>query len=101
MTIKIREGETYQDWAERACQFELEYALKEIKNGADVNLVMEAMSARLTKKILHPVLIAIKDSSESSMKESLEKSKKDYEENYIKKYSPKADHMIDADINNI
>jgi hypothetical protein len=35
------------------------------------------------------------------MKESLEKSKKDYEQNYIKKYSPKADHMIDADINNI
>lgn len=51
-------------WAERVRKYELGLALQQIAKGQDVNLVMEAMAARIQQKIMHPILIEIKKSHE-------------------------------------
>jgi glutamyl-tRNA reductase len=53
-----------EDWAERVRKYELGYALQQLAKGQDVNIVMEAMAARIQQKILHPIIIEIKKSSE-------------------------------------
>jgi glutamyl-tRNA reductase len=55
--------ETYEQMAERVRIAEYEYAKKQIAKGHDINTVMEAMSARLMQKLLHPILIEIRDSA--------------------------------------
>lgn len=49
-------------WAERVRKYELGHALQQVARGQDINVVMEAMSARIQQKILHPVFIALKES---------------------------------------
>lgn len=53
---------SYEEWAESVQKYELDYALKQLAAGADVNTVMEAMSYRIQKKLLHPIILAIKES---------------------------------------
>lgn len=55
-------NETMEDWAERVRRFELGYALQQIAKGQDINVVMEAMASRIQQKILHPVIVEIKNS---------------------------------------
>ena len=52
-----------EDWAERVRQFELGYALQQLAKGQDLNVVMEAMASRIQQKILHPVIMEIKNSA--------------------------------------
>jgi glutamyl-tRNA reductase len=87
--------ESLEEWAERVHQFELKYALNEIKNGADINVVMEAMSVRIQKKILHPFYEEIKQVSYNSSKDLAELSRKRYEEQYLSKNKPKPDHILE------
>lgn len=54
-----------EEWAERVRKFEYGYALQQLAKGQDLNLVMEAMAMRIQQKILHPVLVEIKKSSEN------------------------------------
>lgn len=56
-------NESMEDWAERVRKFELEYALQQLAKGQDINVVMEAMAMRIQQKILHPIIIEIKKSS--------------------------------------
>lgn len=49
-----------EEWANRVRTFELGYALQQIANGQDINLVMEAMAVRIQNKILHPIIVEIK-----------------------------------------
>lgn len=49
------------DWAEEARLKVLALAFKDIKAGKDVNLVLESMSKTLTKKLMHPLLIKLKN----------------------------------------
>lgn len=51
-----------EDWAERVRKFELGYALQQLAKGQDLNVVMEAMASRIQQKILHPIIMSIKDS---------------------------------------
>jgi glutamyl-tRNA reductase len=48
------------DWAEEARLKVLALALKDIKAGKDINMVLESMSKALTKKLMHPLLIKLK-----------------------------------------
>jgi glutamyl-tRNA reductase len=73
--------------------FEHGVALQEIAQGKDTNEVLEKMSRRIMDKLMHPVFKAIKD---SVVLTDTEASRKAYEENYIKKYGPKADHIDDT-----
>ena len=91
--MKPNPNETYESWVERVRMFEHGVALQEIAQGKDPNEVLEKMSRRIMDKLLHPVFKAIKDSVVLTDTES---SRKDYEENYIKKYGPKADHIDDT-----
>ena len=50
------------DWAEEARLKALNAALKDIKSGKDVDIVLETMSKSLTAKLMHPVIAKIKDS---------------------------------------
>lgn len=54
-----------EEWAERVRKFEYGYALQQLAKGQDLNIVMEAMAMRIQQKILHPVLVEIKKSSEN------------------------------------
>ena len=49
------------DWAEEARLKALNAALKDIKSGKDVNIVLETMSKSLTAKLMHPVIANIKN----------------------------------------
>jgi glutamyl-tRNA reductase len=55
-------NESMEDWAERVRKFELGYALQQLAKGQDLNVVMEAMASRIQQKILHPIIMSIKDS---------------------------------------
>ena len=48
------------NWAEEARLKVLALALKDIKAGKDVNIVLESMSKALTKKLMHPLLVKLK-----------------------------------------
>lgn len=57
-----------EEWAERVRKYELGFALQQLAKGQDVNLILEAMAARIQQKILHPIILAIKDSAGQSDK---------------------------------
>lgn len=71
---------------------ELDRAFRRIKNGLDPNVAAEEMANRITKKILHPIIKSLKETPEFDVTAS----RKEYEEYYIKKNKPTADHMNDA-----
>jgi len=91
--VKPNLNESYESWCERVRMFEHGVALQEIAQGKDTNEVLEKMSRRIMDKLMHPVFKAIKD---SVVLTDTEASRKAYEENYIKKYGPKADHIDDT-----
>lgn len=90
--MRIKPGESYEDWAQRCQMYEHGHALQRIAEGEDPNRVLEDMSKRLMEKLLHPVYKMIQDSHITKM---LDDSRARYEENYIKRIGPKADHILD------
>ena len=91
-SMRIRDGETYEEWAKRCQMYEHGYALQRIAEGEDVDTVLESMSKRLMDKLLHPVFKSIQT---SHLTKDVEASRKSYEENYIKRVGPRADHILD------
>jgi glutamyl-tRNA reductase len=89
--MRINEGESYESWANRVSMYEKGVALQRIAEGEPLEKVMEDMSRRITQKLLHSVIKAVKDSSADSY--SNEESKKRYEEAYLKNRVPVADHV--------
>lgn len=63
--LKKSLDEGLEVWAERVRKFELGYALQQLANGQDINLVMETMSIRIQNKILHPVIVEIKKNNKN------------------------------------
>lgn len=91
--MRINPNETYESWANRVQEFELAQARRELANGTDVNLVMEAMAARIQQKLLHPMFISIREGLREKF--DVEKNRKAYEEAYLKNNDPKPDHLTD------
>jgi glutamyl-tRNA reductase len=89
--MRINEGESYESWANRVSMYEKGVALQRIAEGEPLEKVMEDMSRRITQKLLHSVIKAVKDSSADSYNN--EESKKRYEEAYLKNRVPVADHV--------
>lgn len=89
--MKPKEGESYEDWLERARMYEHGVALQKIAQGEDAEKVMEEMSRRYMEKALHPIFKAIRESAQSEF--DLEKSRKDYEEKYLNVYGRVADQV--------
>lgn len=93
--MKYKPGEPIEQWAERVRMHEYGEALKQIANGQDINVVMEAMSVRIMDKIKHPLLKEIKAWGKSTYDATV--SKQQYKNNYLDKTKPVADHMNDVD----
>jgi glutamyl-tRNA reductase len=91
--MRIEPDETYESWAKRVQMYEYGVALQQVAQGKDFNEVLEQMSARINQKMLHPIIKALQDTRIDQAE--LDLSKKTYEENYIKRYGPKADHISD------
>jgi glutamyl-tRNA reductase len=83
---------SYQEWAETVYQTELAHAQKSLANGEDINLVLEAMSERIKKKMLHPLYKIIKDSNKSDYDPI--KSKEEYYKK-LERIGKSADHVSD------
>jgi glutamyl-tRNA reductase len=69
------------DWAEEARLKALNAALKDIKSGKDVDIVLETMSKSLTAKLMHPVIANIKN---TKIDFDIEEHKKTYNEAFNK-----------------
>jgi glutamyl-tRNA reductase len=93
--MRPRPDESYAEWVERARAYELAEAMKEIANGADVNLVMEAMSARLMRKLIHPLLVAVRENAKTEFDPVANRTA--YFEN-MKHRGPAADHVEEEKI---
>lgn len=91
--MRIKPGESITDWAKRVQQYEYGYALQQVAKGQDVNLVMEAMSARIVQKMMHPMVKSLQSGAEISTEE-FETHKTQYNEAYARR-GPVADHVVD------
>lgn len=96
--MKHNPNESYESWANRVRMFEQGLAMQRIASGDSVDQVLDDMSRRVMEKLMHPVIKQIQQLTVSDY--DPEKSRKDYEENYLKKYGPKADHVLDEKIDN-
>jgi len=90
--MKYREGESFDDWANRVSMFEKGHALQRIANGEPVELVLEDMSRRITSKLLHPIHKTIAESVPTTTPEQLAESRQRYEE-IMKSVGHAADHV--------
>jgi glutamyl-tRNA reductase len=88
--MRINPDETYEQWTDRVRQFELQYARQQLAKGVPVDQVLARMSDRIQQKILHPIIVAIKDVPISY---DLTENKKAYRKAYLNKNSAKPDHV--------
>jgi glutamyl-tRNA reductase len=96
MGMKYNPNESYEKWAERVRMYEHGYALQRIAKGETVDVVLEDMARRIMEKLMHPVIKHIQEVDTSNY-DPVE-SRKNYEETYMKKYGPKADHILDEKV---
>jgi len=87
--MKIKDGETFEQWSERVRQFELGYAMQALANGTPADTVLEQMSIRITNKMKHYILTCIR----VPYRYDVHKNKLEYEQ-IMKLISPVADHVI-------
>jgi len=87
--MKIKDGETLEEWADRVRQFEFGYAMQALAKGTDTDTVLEQMSIRISNKIKHYIITHIK----VPLEYDVGKNKLEYEET-MKRISPVADHVI-------
>ena len=55
MGIKYNPNESYEQWVNKVRLQEMGEALQRLAKGDDINVVMQAMSARIVEKCLHPI----------------------------------------------
>ena len=89
--MRIQDGEDYNDWLERVQSAELALAKKALHNGSDINLVLEAMSERIVKKMLHPIFTDLRN---APLPFDVEKNRLDYN-SAMRDRRPAADHVSD------
>lgn len=94
--MKYTPNETYESWANRVRMFEHGCALQRIAKGESVDQVLEDMSRKIMEKLMHPVIKHIQEVNTTDY--DPEESRKNYEESYLKKYGPKADHVLEEKI---
>lgn len=54
--MKFNNNQSLEQWANKVIKYEYEMALKSIKKGIDIEVVMSTMAYRIQQKILHPLL---------------------------------------------
>lgn len=94
--MKYDSNEGYEKWAERVRMYEHGHALQRIAKGESTDKVLEDMARRIMEKLLHPILKHIQDIKPEEY--NSEEARLNYEENYIKRYGPKADHILEEKV---
>ena len=98
--IKYDPNEDYTVWVERVRTYEYGIALQRIAEGQPAEKVLEDLARRVSDKCLHPWLLKIKENAEIEAKKQydLENSAQRYKENYLDKFGPVADHVVNDNI---
>jgi glutamyl-tRNA reductase len=91
--MRYKKEETYESWCNQVCAYEKSQAIKEIAQGKSVDDVLEKMSRRIIKKLMHPIFLEIR--GEPPSMSEVEADKKSYEDKYLKHTSPRADQIED------
>jgi glutamyl-tRNA reductase len=91
--MKKHKDDTYKEWCNKVRLYEYGIALQKIAKGEDAFLVMEVMSIKISQKLLHSLIEALKESQTSSY--DILTARKNYETNYLNVSKPAADHMND------
>ena len=91
MELIYKNGEDYNSWLSRIHEHELKIANAKLLKGIPINVILEEMSKRMMKKILHPIL---KELNNISNNYNIEESKKSYNA-AMKHNRPAADHVLD------
>jgi glutamyl-tRNA reductase len=86
-------GESYSSWANRVRVFEYNRSLKALSAGQDIDTVMEAMSTRIMRKLMHPCFLSIRNSAKV---DNFDESKKLYNEQYISRTNRSANHVTSS-----
>jgi hypothetical protein len=89
--VKMREGESYEDWCKRVQMYEHGWAMQRIAEGDSVEQVMEQMSKRIMQKLMHPIYSDIKNSVTKPY--DADQARADYAEKYLKNRGLVADHV--------
>jgi glutamyl-tRNA reductase len=90
VVLRIKPDESFESWANRVNEYEIDRARKRLAKGEDIDVVLEEMSKAVSQKLLHPILNIIRDSAGGSF--DVEANKKSYNE-YMKHIGPRADHI--------
>jgi glutamyl-tRNA reductase len=98
--IKYDPNEDYTVWVERVRTYEYGIALQRIAEGEPIEKILEDMARRVSDKCVHPYLLKINEiaKEEAETKYDLKNSAQSYKENYLDKFGPKADHVVDDNI---
>ncbi len=94
--MRYESGESMESWAERVRKYEFGFALQQIAKGENAEIVMEAMSARIVQKLLHPLVSEISKSSRYDSNYDPEESKRQYFEK-MQFRKPAPDHVDEND----
>ena len=79
-----------QEWIKTIVQQETELILKKLNN-TDPEKLLELLSHRIVKKIIHPLTVHLNEREMSEY--DAVKSKLEYMENYYNKFKRPADHI--------
>lgn len=93
--MRIKDGETYEEWAKRVQMYEHGHALQQIAEGKDPNEVLESMSKRVMEKLLHPMFKMLMARQTEDTERMVAASKQRYDDYYVKRIGPRADHILD------
>lgn len=93
MTLRYTFGETLEDWAARVEKFEYGLALQRIAKGDPSEIVIEDMARRISQKMVHGIMVIFKESRKIDY--DVAESRRIYEEGYLKRVAPRADHVFD------
>ena len=91
MELIYKNNENYDIWLSRIRNYELKIAEAKLLKGIPIDVVLEEMSKRIIKKMLHPILTELNNIPDNY---NIEESRKAY--NTAMKYPrPAADHVLD------
>lgn len=94
--MRYQTGESMESWAERVRKYEYGYALQQIAKGENVDVVMEAMSARIVQKLMHPIVSELNKTVSENPSYDVENSRREYFEK-MQHRKPASDHVDEND----
>ena len=86
-------NQNLKDWADMVANFEVNYAKKQFAKGIDIDTVLTSLADRITSKMLHPVVVALKEQYLSTTDMEIDRQR--YNNEFLQNRKPIADHVVD------